>query len=126
MSRVAADENLHMLFYRDVVAAALAMFPSPTVAAIVTEAPNFQMPGSGIKGFRRKALRMAEAGIYDLRIHHDEILWPLLRYWNFFALESLAPYAEQARERLVGHLAKVDRAASRFEQSRASKDLASA
>jgi hypothetical protein len=32
--------------------------------------------GVGIQGFTRKALQMAQAGIYDLRIHHDEILWP--------------------------------------------------
>jgi hypothetical protein len=28
----------------------------------------------GIEGFTLKALRMARAGIYDLRIHYDEIL----------------------------------------------------
>src|SRR5437016_8833905 len=34
MSRVAADENLHYLFYKDVVAAALDVDPSGTVCAI--------------------------------------------------------------------------------------------
>ena len=53
------------------------------------------MPGVGIQGFTRKALQMAQAGIYDLRIHHDEILWPLLRHWNLFDLEGLPPQAEQ-------------------------------
>jgi acyl-[acyl-carrier-protein] desaturase len=62
---------------------------------------------------------MAQAGIYDLRIHHDEILWPLLRYWNLFALEGLQPGADQARDRLATHLAKTDRLASRFEAKRA-------
>ena len=51
---------------------------------------------------------MAQAGIYDLRIHHDEILWPLLRHWNLFDLDGLHPQAEQARDRL----------ASRFEAKR--------
>ena len=72
----------------------------------------------GIQGFIRKALQMAQAGIYDLRIHHDEILWPLLRYWNLFQLEGLNSRAEQARERLAAHLAKTDRLASRFEAKR--------
>jgi acyl-[acyl-carrier-protein] desaturase len=49
----------------------------------------------------------------------DEILWPLLRYWNLFSLEGLQPQAEQARERLAAHLAKTDRLASRFEAKRA-------
>jgi acyl-[acyl-carrier-protein] desaturase len=62
---------------------------------------------------------MAQAGIYDLRIHHDEILWPLLRHWNLFQLQGLDPQAEQARERLAAHLAKTDRLANRFEAKRA-------
>jgi acyl-[acyl-carrier-protein] desaturase len=61
---------------------------------------------------------MAQAGIYALRIHHDEIMWPLLRYWNLFDLEGLPPEAEQARDRLADHLAKTDRLASRFEAKR--------
>jgi acyl-[acyl-carrier-protein] desaturase len=116
---VAADENLHMMFYRDIVAAALQVDPSATIQAITEEVLGFAMPGVGIQGFARKALQMAQAGIYDLRIHHDEILWPLLRYWNLFQLEGLDPQAEQARDRLATHLAKTDRLASRFEAKRA-------
>ena len=48
---------------------------------------------------------MAQAGIYDLRIHHDEILWPLLRHWGLFGLEGLHPQAGQARDQLAAHLA---------------------
>jgi acyl-[acyl-carrier-protein] desaturase len=119
MVRVAADENLHMMFYRDIVAAALQVDPSATVRAVTEEVLGFDMPGVGIEGFTRKALQMAQAGIYDLGIHHDEILWPLLRHWNLFALEGLQPEADQARDRLATHLAKIDRLASRFEAKRA-------
>jgi acyl-[acyl-carrier-protein] desaturase len=119
MLRVAADENLHMMFYRDIVAAALEVDPSAAVEAITGEVIGFDMPGVGIEGFTRKALQMARAGIYDLRIHHDEILWPLLRYWNVFEVQGLDPAAERARDRLAAHLAKTDRLASRFEAKRA-------
>ena len=119
MVRVAADENLHMMFYRDIVAAALHVDPSATVQAVTEEVIGFDMPGVGIAGFTRKALQMARAGIYDLRIHHDEILWPLLRHWDLFDLPGLRPEAEQVRERLAAHLAKTDRLASRFEAKRA-------
>jgi acyl-[acyl-carrier-protein] desaturase len=88
MVRVAADENLHMMFYRDIVAAALQLDPSATVQAITEEVIGFAMPGVGIQGFTGKALQMAQAGIYDLRIHHDEILWPLLRYWTCSASKA--------------------------------------
>jgi acyl-[acyl-carrier-protein] desaturase len=107
-----------MMFYRDIVAAALQVDPSAVVEAITQEVIGFDMPGVGIEGFTRKALQMAKAGIYDLRIHHDEILWPLLRHWNLFQLEDLEPQADQARDRLATHLAKTDQLASRFEAKR--------
>jgi acyl-[acyl-carrier-protein] desaturase len=107
-----------MMFYRDIVAAALQVDPSAAVQAITEEVIGFAMPGVGIQGFTRKALQMAQAGIYDLRIHHDEILWPLLRHWQLFQLEDLQPQAEQARERLASHLDKTDRLAGRFEAKR--------
>jgi len=108
-----------MMFYRDIVAAALQVDPSAAVEAISGEVIGFDLPGVGIQGFTRKALQMAQAGIYDLRIHHDEILWPLLRHWDLFGLEGLDPQAEQARDRLATHLAKTDRLANRFEAKRA-------
>ena len=76
MIRIAADENLHMVFYRDVIAAALVLEPSAAVRAIVDEVLAFEMPGAGIPGFVRKAAQIAKAGIYDIRVHRDEVLLP--------------------------------------------------
>ena len=55
MVRIAADENLHMVFYRDILAAALEIEPSRGGPAIVDEVLAFEMPGAGIPGFVRKA-----------------------------------------------------------------------
>jgi hypothetical protein len=63
MVRISTDENLHMVFYRDIVAAALRLRPSETVMAIADEVLDFQMPGIGIPGFRRKAAAAATSGI---------------------------------------------------------------
>src|SRR6185436_17274941 len=76
MARIAADENLHMVFYRDILAAALKIDPSRAVQAIVAEILAFEMPGAAIPGFLRKAAQIAKAGIYDLRVHRDEVLLP--------------------------------------------------
>jgi acyl-[acyl-carrier-protein] desaturase len=116
MARVAADENLHMVFYRDILAAALKIQPSAAVRAIVDEVLAFEMPGAGIPGFIRKAAQIAKAGIYDLRVHHDEVLMPILRHWRIFELEGLDAAAEDARRRLAEHLASLDAAATRFEE----------
>ncbi len=118
LARVAADENLHMIFYRDLMAAALELDPSAAVQAIAKEVIGFQMPGTGIKDFDRKARQIAKAGIYDLRIHHDEVVWPLLRKWGVFELEGLDGPAEAARVELRGFLDALDGLATRYEERR--------
>lgn len=115
MIRIAADENLHMVFYRDILAAAIQLQPSAAVRAIVEEVLAFQMPGAGIPNFLRKAAQIAKAGIYDLRSHRDEVLLPVLRHWRIFELEGLDGAAEEARRRLAEHLDHLDAAAKRFE-----------
>ena len=115
MVRIAADENLHMVFYRDILAAAIELQPSAAVRAIVAEVLAFEMPGAGIPGFMRKAAAIAKAGIYDIRVHRDEVLMPILRHWRIFELTGLDAAAEAARETLVQHLAALEASAQRFE-----------
>src|SRR3954469_10786671 len=45
LTRVSMDENLHMVFYRNIVAAALELAPNDTMRAITDEVKSFQMPG---------------------------------------------------------------------------------
>ncbi len=97
MVRIAADENLHMVFYRDILSAAIAIEPSAAVRAIVDEVLAFQMPGAGIPNFMRKAATIAKAGIYDIRVHRDEVLMPIIKHWGIFELPNLDAAAEAAR-----------------------------
>jgi len=121
MVRIAADENLHSVFYRDILAAAIAIRPSEAVIAIVAEVLAFDMPGTSIPGYLRKATQLARAGIFDLRIFHDEVLMPILRHWRVFELEGLSPEAETERQRLAVYLQDLDASARRFEERRDSK-----
>ncbi len=82
--------------------------PSQTVVSIANEVLGFEMPGTGIADFGRKAAQMARAGIYDLRIHHDQVLKPLLTHWGYFELEGLDAEAEQARTAVGEHLEAID------------------
>ena len=66
-----------MVFYRDLIAAALELAPDQTLAAIAAEVVAFKMPGTGVPGFRRRSLQIADAGIYDVRLHRDEVVAPL-------------------------------------------------
>jgi len=119
MARVAADENLHYLFYRDLVSAALEVDPSGTVCAIERQVRTFEMPGAGIPDFSAHASAIAAAGIYDLALHHDQVLVPVvLRHWGIPTIEGLSPEAESARERIIGHLARVERIGRRVADRR--------
>ncbi len=115
MVRIAADENLHMVFYRDILSAAIELQPSAAVRAIVDEVLAFQMPGAGIPNFVRKAATIARAGIYDLRVHRDEVLLPVIKHWGIFELPDLDATATAARERLAQHLDELEQAARKFE-----------
>ena len=126
MVRISTDENLHMVFYRDAVAAALAIRPSETVCAIVDEVLEFKMPGFGIPGFRRKAAEVAKAGIYDIRGHRDEVVMPLLNYWKVFEATGLDAVAEEKRRQLAHHLELLDRSANKAAERRAEEEALAA
>jgi acyl-[acyl-carrier-protein] desaturase len=119
MSRVAADENLHFLFYRDLVSDAIKIDPSAMVLAIESQVRNFEMPGTGIPEFARHAIAIAKAGIYDLGLHHSQILVPVvLRHWRIADLEGLSPEAEQARESVLGYIERLGGVARRQAERR--------
>jgi acyl-[acyl-carrier-protein] desaturase len=122
MARVAADENLHYLFYRDLVTAALELDPSSLVEAIERQVRDFEMPGVGIPNFDAHALAIARAGIYDFEIHHDQILVAVvLRHWKIESLSGLSASAEAARDRLLQRISRIGRAARRFASRRSEK-----
>jgi len=114
MARIAADENLHMLFYRNLLKAAFDLDPDQTMRAVADVVTTFQMPGSNIAGFTRKAMIIAHEGIYDLRQHLDDVLMPVLRQWAVFDKTGLGEEGERAREELNAYLEKADATAARF------------
>jgi acyl-[acyl-carrier-protein] desaturase len=122
MARVAADENLHYLFYRDLVTSAIEVDPSSLVCAIERQVREFAMPGTGIPGFTEHAKAIAKAGIYDFSSHHDQILVPVvLRHWALADIEGLDAEAEQARERCIERIGKIGKAAARQASRRAER-----
>ena len=118
LARIAADENLHMIFYRNLLDAALKISPDQTMKAVLEVVKGFQMPGADIPGFQRKAVEMAVAGIYDLHSHRDEVVMPVLRFWKIFELEGLSAEGEQARTELSNFMDDLDKQAARFEDKR--------
>ncbi|MHB1786704.1 MAG: acyl-ACP desaturase [Acidimicrobiales bacterium] len=119
MARVAADENLHHLFYRDLTAAALALDPNGTMAAIDRQVRGFSMPGTGIEGFAAHAAAIAKAGIYDYGLHYEQVVAPVLtRHWRIEEVEGLDAEGEAARSRVLRHLRRLGVAARRLNDRR--------
>jgi acyl-[acyl-carrier-protein] desaturase len=124
---VANDENLHFLFYRDLASAAIELDASTMMLAIERQVREFEMPGTGIVDFEDHAMAIAKAGIYDLRLHHEQILVPVvLRHWQIESLEGLTPEAEQARAAVLKRIDRIGRAGRRFAERSAEKAGASA
>ncbi len=114
LARIAQDENLHMVFYRNLLAAAFDREPDATMEAIRDEVVTFEMPGATMPDYGRNAMTIAKAGIYDLKLHHDEVLSPVLKYWKVFERTDLGATGEQARDELALFLGRLDDQATKF------------
>ena len=126
MKRVAADENLHFLFYRDLVSAAIELGPSDVVVEVARVVQGFAMPGTGITGYRDHAASIADEGIYSVAVYHDQVLAPTLRYWKVEELTGLDATSSLARERLLQHAQRVRRIGERLEEQRLQRSGAAA
>jgi acyl-[acyl-carrier-protein] desaturase len=119
MKRVGSDENLHQLFYRDLAAAAIEVDPNTMMIAMERQVRNFAMPGTGIPDFDRHAALIAKAGIYDLQIHHEQILVPVVvRQWDAANITGLSGDGAVAQEKLMKRLATSEKVAKRFAEKR--------
>ena len=87
------------------------------MSAIRDEVVGFTMPGAGMTDFQRNSVTIAKAGIYDLRLHHDAVIMPVLKYWKVFD-RNFGPAGEQARDELIAFLAELDAQATRFVEQR--------
>lgn len=121
LAKIAGDENRHYLFYRGVTTALFAQNPDAVVKALNRVLQKFQMPGTGIPGFQRKALGIARAGIYNLRVHVENIINPLVRHWRIANLVDLSPAGAQAQDELMALGPALLKRAEQFEARQARK-----
>lgn len=118
LARVALDENLHMLFYRNLLGAALKLEPNATMRAITDVVTNFQMPGAGMPGWGRKSVQIALAGIYDLQLHLNDVVMPVLRAWGIFDMDTLTGNGAAARDELSAYLKSASEDVAKFVDKR--------
>ncbi|MDK1472025.1 acyl-ACP desaturase [Streptomyces sp. 549] len=122
LARIATDENLHMIFYRNLLRSAFELAPDLTMCAVRDVVVNFRMPGHGMPGFERAAARMAIGGIYNLRIHHDDVLQPVLRHLKVLEIGGLGPEGLKAQEELGMYMGGLDSEARKFDERLAARE----
>ncbi|MCV7031923.1 acyl-ACP desaturase [Mycobacterium sherrisii] len=118
MARVSHDENLHMIFYRDVSAAGLDIAPNQAMKSVHRILRNFKMPGFTVPEFRRKAVIIAVGGIYDPRIHLNEVVMPVLKRWRIFEREDFTGEAARMRDDLAVLVKELEEASDKFDESK--------
>ena len=118
LARVALDENLHMLFYRNLLSAAIDIEPNAAMVAIKDVVTNFQMPGAEMPGWGRKSVQIALAGIYDPKSHLEDVVAPVLRAWNIFTREDFTAEGAQARDELAAFITATEADVSKFIEKR--------
>jgi acyl-[acyl-carrier-protein] desaturase len=118
MGKISADENLHMIFYRDVSEVAFDLAPNTAMKALHMILRNFQMPGFQVPEFRRKAVAIAVGGVYDPRIHLDEVVMPVLKKWRIFEREDFTGDAAELRDDLVLLIKELEMSCEKFEVSK--------
>lgn len=119
LARIATDENLHMVFYRNLLKAALEIAPDQALRAVADVVSGFRMPGHGLPGFERAAVEIALGGVYNLRVHHDDVLQPVLRHLKVLHLSGLGAEGLKAQQELGEFLGSLDTQATRFDERRA-------
>ncbi|MCH9669476.1 MAG: acyl-ACP desaturase [Actinomycetia bacterium] len=115
LQRISADENLHMIFYRDVSEAGFEVAPNQAMNSLHKVLRNFRMPGFTIPDFRRRAVSIASGGIYDPRIHLDDIVMPVLKKWRIFEREDFTGEAAEKRDDLGVLVDELQEAVDKFE-----------
>ena len=118
LQRVSGDENLHMIFYRDVTEAGLEIAPNQAMKSLHRVLRNFKMPGFTVPEFRRKAVIIAVGGVYDPRIHLDDVVMPVLKKWRIFEREDFTGEAAAMRDDLALLVEEIEEACDKFEESK--------
>ncbi len=119
MARIALDENLHMVFYRDLFKAALTIEPDRAMEALLETLREFRMPGHATPDFARLATDAALGGVFHVGVFHDEVAVPLVRALKALDLPETGPAGRKCQDELGQWLEALRVQARGFEERRA-------
>jgi len=114
LATVAGDETKHYVFYRDLALAGFDVEPSMMMQATARQLSRFAMPGTGIPGFTRHAVRIAREGIYGLGQFLNDVVEPVTNAWDLEHIRGLNADGERAREQIYGMVESVKESVNRL------------
>lgn len=100
LRRLAKDESLHFVFYRDAVMAHLELEPN-YIYHVARMMMNFAMPGNGMPDFEKRMQVIGQDGGYGPEQYFTQVFNVLIDYWQVDRLRPLSPEAEEARVKLL-------------------------
>ncbi len=95
--------------------AGLDIAPNQAMTSLHRVLRNFKMPGYTVPEFRRKAVIIAVGGVYDPRIHLDDVVMPVLKKWRIFEREDFTGEAAEMRDDLGMLVEELEETCEKFE-----------
>ena len=74
LARISNDENLHMIFYRDVSAAGLDIAPNMAIQSVYRIPEELQDAGFTVLGVPPQGRHHRDGRVYDPRIHLEDVV----------------------------------------------------
>lgn len=100
LRRLAKDESLHYVFYRDAVKAHLELEPN-YIYHVAEVMRNFVMPGEEIPDFDSRMQIIGQDAGYGPEQYFYQVFSVLIDYWGLNHLRPSSPEAEEARTGLL-------------------------
>jgi acyl-[acyl-carrier-protein] desaturase len=79
------------------------------------------MRGYTLPEFRRKAVVIATGGVYDPRIHLDDVVMPVLKKWRIFERDDFTGEAAALRDDLAVLIEELEETCEKFEEAKMRK-----
>lgn len=79
------------------------------------------MPGYTVPEFRRKAVIIATGGVYDPRIHLEDVVMPVLRKWRDLERDDFTGEGARLRDELAVLIQELEETCVKFEDAKQRK-----
>lgn len=111
LRRIAKDETLHYVFYRDAVKAYLEYDPNrvETVCSILL---SFGMPGFGMPDFHQRQQIISAGANYGIAEHFRKVVQVLMKEWDIKNLQPTYLAAQESQNRLNTYYDKMAKLAA--------------